>query len=374
MIIHPPEINEDGAWTRLSARVVAESSRLELPDQLWFAFSREVRPHLSERAEGFAAACLPLAMALGEPIEIRGPLSPRLAFGIREYQRVLHAWYPQLLHLVEVSPSAYAVAPGSGTGGNVGTAFSGGVDSFFTLWQHLPANEPIPGFRLAHALFVHGFDIPLADEATFPEACASYGPMLDRAGIRLVPAKTNARAFVQSISWDIAHGAALIGTALCLGQLFRRFYVPASMTPTITMYWGSDYRLDHHLSTEATEILHDGAGFTRVEKTETIARWPETYDRLRVCWARPRALANCCRCPKCIRTMLTLDLAGALPKYSTFPAPLDRGQVRRTRIRALDRHHIQWVLDRAQELGRRDVVADLRRARARSRLLDLLGR
>ena len=91
--------------------------------------------------------------------------------------------------------------------------------------------------------------------------------------------------------------------------------------------------LDHLLSTEGVQIIHDGAESTRSNKIAAIVEWPATYQRLRVCMGKvsfneqtgqPR---NCCRCQKCLNTMITLDLLGRLRLYSTFHVPLSRRRI-----------------------------------------------
>ena len=41
-------------------------------------------------------------MNVGEDIEVRAPLSARLARGLEEYQRVLASWFPHRLTRVEI--------------------------------------------------------------------------------------------------------------------------------------------------------------------------------------------------------------------------------------------------------------------------------
>ena len=40
---------------------------------------------------------------------------------------------------------------------------------------------------------------------------------------------------------------------------------------------------------------------------------------LRVCWKNYGRRDNCCRCEKCLRTMLMLDLLGKLGPFEAFP-------------------------------------------------------
>jgi hypothetical protein len=66
------------------------------------------------------------------------------------------------------------------------------------------------------------------------------------------------------------------------------------------------------LSTERVELFPVGSGQTRVEKTERIAGLDLARRYLDVCIMEGR---NCSRCPKCLRTLLTLELLGHLDAF-----------------------------------------------------------
>jgi len=88
--------------------------------------------------------------------------------------------------------------------------------------------------------------------------------------------------------------------------------------------WGVHPLTDPLLSSEAFRIVHDGAAFTRMEKVETIADWPEALQDLRVCWAGTARDRNCGRCSKCVRTILAFRSVG-LPLPPCFEHdPTDR--------------------------------------------------
>ena len=78
---------------------------------------------------------------------------------------------------------------------------------------------------------------------------------------------------------------------------------------------------------------------------------------------------NCCKCEKCIRTMIALELVGALPRYKTFPLPLTRSKVRKWE---LSKKHNFWfakeVIDYAKSKGRSDIEFDVKYAIIRSKL------
>src|SRR5207302_11088078 len=84
--------------------------------------------------------------------------------------------------------------------------------------------------------------------------------------------------------------------------------------------WGAHPLVDPRWSTEAVDVVHDGCEANRIEKIRRqIASSPLALQSLRVCWRGDSASYNCGECPKCLRTMLALHLAGTLPRATTFP-------------------------------------------------------
>jgi hypothetical protein len=378
MIVHEPRIEEAGDEVVVSAELEVERSDAASPSRLYFALPRRWRDAVDTRADAFAAALLPLAMSRGERLEVRGELSLRLMGGLREYQRIQGVWKPEMFSPVEIRcdrlvrrellPAPTAVA----------ASFSGGVDSFYTLWRHLGENEPIAPFRLTHCIMINGFDGDASpdDPAAFARLPRVYEPFLAAHGIRLILVRTNLLHLLGPFVRQQSYASFVIATALLLGRLLSRFYLPAGFRVTTMglLKDGSHLMLDHLLATESLETVHDSADVTRVEKTLTLAHWPETYDRLRVCHRATRpadggdAIANCCICDKCIRTMVPLAVAGVLSRYRCFPWGLDRKRIRAVDLRLpSSRPFAREIIAHAESAGRRDVARDVRRALWRSR-------
>ena len=75
------------------------------------------------------------------------------------------------------------------------------------------------------------------------------------------------------------------------------------------------------LSTRSVTLQPSGTEMDRSARTALVAQIPHTYDRLDVC-VESRDGTNCSECWKCHRTMLALDLLGALPRYGkVFTTP-----------------------------------------------------
>jgi len=363
MIIHRPDIKAENGEICVSARIEFQTFIKDMPDEFWFKFPEGYSDLVTDSADGFAASLLLLALALGEEMEVRGQLSQRLLYGMKEYQRVFNLWRPDKFKIIDIICNGFRKQENDKAKGAVGCAFSGGVDSFYSLWSHLPQNEPLSSYQLTHALFVHGFDIPLEDAQTYLICKQSYEELMGKLGLGLLTARTNVSHFLkEKIGWGYVCGQVLIGVALVLGRLFSRFYIPAGHTYTqnVLLPYGSCPILDHLLGTETLEVIHDGAGVTRVEKTLALTQWPLTYPLLRVCAEKTNGPKNCCLCEKCIRTMVTLEISGTLGKYTNFPLPLKRKNIRNCVFRF--KNSLVFAQDNikyAIMIGRKDIVFDI---------------
>lgn len=374
MIIHEPETQLEDDRVTLISRIEMSDSGLDVPDELFFQYDVAYASWIGSRTDPFLSSLLLVAMQYGEDLHVRGSVSARLLLGLEEYQRTFHCWFPWRFGPVSVRVDREVASEPLREGARA-CAFSGGIDSFYTLWSHLPATDPNPLSRVSHLLFVHGFDVPLANQRAYETAREAFLPMAKSVDVELIAARTNAQDFAPRFNWGVFHGAPLAGCAQALASGLQRFYVPASHTYNDLVPWGSDPRVDHLLSTESLEVVHDGASATRVAKTTALVGWPAPRGLLRVC--SPRAdgeLRNCCRCEKCLRTMLALEMLGELGHHPTFPLAVERRAVRACRYRnASDFCFAYEMIDYARENRRWDVVLDTAVAVVKSRLL-LLAR
>ncbi len=376
MIIHTPQIKVTKERVHLSANLEFKSASMSIPDQLWYAFPRSYEPYLRARADAFVLALTPIAMALGEDLEVRGETSPKLARGIREYQPVLRTWWPKIYQTITTRYEALTSKESEDSATAVLSSFSGGVDSFYTLREHMPRNEEIPEYRITHCLMINGFDLDmdLDDRGTYRRVLEAYRPVMDSAGVELLSAHTNImlirNAVIRYHDLATSYGTILASVALALCNLCSRFYVPSSFDYSGKVLDGSHPITDHLWSTETTEVIHDGATTPRLDKLAAICAWPEVSSLLRVCrrdavFDETGGVLNCCKCNKCVRTVITLELLGALPRFTGFPTPLERGDILRNPCwSAGARLYAQEIVELAAKKGRHDIVSQLRLAMA----------
>jgi hypothetical protein len=325
-------------------------------------------------ADALVPLLLAPAMSMGQPLRIPDGVSPRLLGGLDLIQAVFSSWNPRLEPVAVVADQR---APDAPQGSGVACLFSGGVDSFYTALKHRD--------EITHLVFVHGFDIDLADSRRRDAAVSTVREVAEQMGKELVEVETNLRSFSDAnADWILYFGSAMASVALLLQRDFRRVFFAAGFAHSDWAQYpppaGSHPGLDPLWSTEATEIVHSGAEATRVEKIQYLADEPLAMDHLLVCYQGAGEPYNCGRCGKCLRTMISLRLAGGLERCRTLPHELDLDAVaamwdrsgsqpqfmeqnlRLARERdpelaralrsALEDHRLRWEVERWRERGR----------------------
>ncbi len=173
-------------------RLEAEVSYLHgAPEVYWLEVDREFEGVLSRSGNPWLACLLPLAMTIGEPLELSLPVDPVLYEGAQDVMSIWKVWYP---HLRVVPIEADTLDETAQQHENKAAVFfSGGVDSFFTVLRH-QGDRPHTAIQLDDLILVHGLaDIPLANGQAFERACGSLVKAADELGKRLVPVSTNLR-------------------------------------------------------------------------------------------------------------------------------------------------------------------------------------
>ena len=333
MKISQPHISENKGRTTVAADVSTDRTDLDCPKRLYFSTRSTGPDSFSTRADAFVTGLLPLAMILGESLEIDAPVSTRLAHGLEHYQDILTTWWPDFYHRIDIRYSNLVERPNESHPKGVGCCFSGGVDSFQSVTELRMPMVRFPEFEITHALMINGFDqvMDLDHRGVSQQMYDAYSPALAQWGIELVMIDTNLKLFKESVMtkkhlWA-SFGGALTACAHALSSLFGRFNLPGHATyayPDLKPV-GSHPMLDHHLGTDQLQVIHAGTSMSRTRKLEALANHSIVRDSLRVCFRHPEfdaetgAVINCGKCEKCIRTIISLDLLGCLDEFSTFP-------------------------------------------------------
>jgi hypothetical protein len=276
---------------------------------------------VTDRLDPLLAASLLPAMHTRLPIRIDGPVSPALIEGVRKIQQLYARWDPTICQVDVVAPVGEPVRRSS----RAAAFFSGGVDSFHTAIRHSDEIDAL--------VFVQGFDIRLERRSLLERVSQAVRAAADELGKPLVEVRTDIKRMSRQYApWSWFHGSALASVAHLLAPSFGRIYVPGSLSYDYPHPYGSHPLVDPLWSTDAVEIIYDGFDTNRIEKTAVVARNPVALRWLRVCNDRDDDGYNCGRCEKCLRTMVSLELLGALPYASTLPDHIDPAAVARLNV------------------------------------------
>jgi hypothetical protein len=289
---------------RLSAEVGVPGAQVE---ELWYELDEAHRAAVVDRADPFVVAALVLAMREQRTMRVVGaPVSSSLVRNLEEFQIVWSSWYG--FPIVEIVADEQDDIAWSGP---AATAFTGGVDSAFSAYWHTRGGRRLDR-PLEAGMMVHGVDIPRGDVVGFQRAAERSRRMLDSVGLELITVETNA--------WDPQPRDAryvAIGVASALHLLGGRFstgLIPSTVDyGNLVIPISSNPVSDPLLGGRSMTVVHDGAGFGRLEKVRMLAGWGDALESLRVCLRDPRHDRNCGECPKCMLTLLEFHVLGVEP-------------------------------------------------------------
>jgi hypothetical protein len=248
-------------------------------------------------------------MSLSTDVVVHGEVSPSLLRNLEEFQAAWICWCPQKYQKIEIQAEVEREQPITIPEEKAIAAFSGGVDSCFTVFRHKNGHYGRLTRNLQAGLMVHGFDIPLAQKQVFERAAEKSRAMLASLGVELIPMATNFRELGQD--WEDVFGAAVASTLMLLRGGYTVGLLPSSYTyQSLFLPWGSNPLTDPLLSSNAFQIIHDGTAFNRIKKIQELTHFPAALQSLRVCWEGEQLDRNCGHCEKCIRTILGFRVMG----------------------------------------------------------------
>jgi len=253
-------------------------------------------------------ALLPLAMRLGEDVEIAGAIDPQVEENARKLSRIWEIWAPRDFSEIRIT------AEGSRTYGAKSlrqtiALFSGGVDSTHALL----AKERVAGDR---ALTVHGMDYKLeADGGRFARLIQKTDPLLEYLHLPRVVIATNAARYIKNLR--LTHGFILAACTFLLRDLFENAQVAADYSweqDMVAFPWGTNHVTNRYFAGSGFALKTVGAEVTRTQKVGAIAaRLPEPRS-LSFCGNRHYRPDNCGRCCKCVRTKaMFIAMTGSSP-------------------------------------------------------------
>lgn len=275
----------------------------------------------TDRCDGFVVGLLFQAMARREDIRTELPMSSRLYHSLQEFFIPMMAQAFPDLHPIRILPASLVGYPSPARG--VATGFSGGIDSFATVVQHL-AREDSPSHKVSHFLFHNAGSHSTGDHEAarrlFWQRFETLKPFTDQVGIPFVAVDSNISE-VFPIDFIGMHSALNASIPLILQNQFQRYYYASTYkyadcgvnrTDDIARF---DPLAFHLFSTEGLDCVSTGSQMSRVEKTLLVSEYEPSKKFLNVCVDPAFEGKNCSVCFKCCRTLMTLELLGKAEAY-----------------------------------------------------------
>ena len=304
---------------RLVVTARCKTRRIGL-DDLTFSVPARLAHLVLADASPFAAGLLLPAMRIGEDLVVHGAMSAELHKGMTDIVQMAQSWG---IGLRPISIEADELLPDTGNPAATGSFFSGGVDSFYTYLNHQGRSDG----RVTHMILVNGYDIDPRNPGLWDVTRRHIDQIAGAEQVTLVDVETNLRSLTDPLlPWPYAIGGGLAAVALLMRAGMRQIYIPDSYDSAHEVAW-FNFDADRLWGTETLSICHDGFEASRLTKVERIARHPLALKHLRVCYKNQQNAYNCGKCEKCLRTMVSLYVAGALDKAETFPDDIDAAQI-----------------------------------------------
>lgn len=294
-------------------------------DLLWWESPPDLPPLPDGDAESFLIASLFAAMAEGRDVRVEGSVGQRLLANLEEFMIAWARWKPAIYRCVRILPDEIRTEAPRPWSRTAVAAFSGGVDASHAVWRHHSRQAGHASRDIVACALVHGFDIPLEQDAKFATSVRLARESLGSLGMELVPLRSNLRQILP-LDWHDLHGAAIVAAMQLLKSRAGTAIIGSSDPyDQLLLPYGSNPITDPLLATGAMDVVHDGCGWDRTEKIAGLAGWSAGRENLRVCWAGTQIDANCGRCEKCVRTRMNFLVNGLEPPVRLAPpgVPMD---------------------------------------------------
>lgn len=289
---------------------------------VWFETDEKYGQYLcDDRADAYVIGLLSYAMRNRHDIKCEVPVTEELLYNISVILIPSLAKYGKNISKIKIlAETLPAITEGSG----VGTGCSCGVDSFDAIKSH--TDSDFPDMDLTHicinnvGAFNKCYDAYGREKAK-NERYAETEKVAKELGLELIETDSNFSEVIYQ-SHARTHTFSSIFAVYMLQKLWKIYYYASSGYDysAFTLENNDEITSDHYellslqcFSTSGIKIYSEGGERTRLEKTINIADYPPAQKHLHVCINKPY---NCNVCPKCKRTLVTLDLLGKLDDFS----------------------------------------------------------
>jgi hypothetical protein len=326
-----PPVSKDG-MRRVGATLIQPDGS---QDTLWWELPEIWSDALTSWADPWVVGMIFPMMQWGHPVHVEGRVSPSLLANLELFMRIWTRWAPGKYRPLELSADSEVELPPVSDPGVALASFSCGVDSCFSVYRHARGLAGRRSRRVGAGVVQHGLDIWLdqtnSDEL-YQAMLADATRLLTSVDVPCIPMRTNFEQL--RLHWPDAWGTQLAaGLYLLAGRYDTALIANDVPYQWLGIPWASHPVTNPLLGSHGFTIIDDGGEFARSEKAKLICGWPEAMRHLHVCFGVnvPGEYKNCCRCEKCIRTMLAFRIAGC-ERPAAFPMDVTDSEIRRVRL------------------------------------------
>lgn len=310
--IGKPYLRQEPGQVSLCAQVTIQGHT----EEAWFSVESEFGEYLAEdRADAFVVGFLTSAMKFGADIYCEAPITRRLYYQLTAYLIPSMAANMEIYHPISIH-APVTDAPLSCEGA-VGTGWTGGVDSMYTLMTHIRPEEL--GMKLTHLMIANVGTL----ESDHNTELLHYMAQKARSGIArdlnlsVIAVDSNIQLLQKEHYLSVA-AFRLPAAVLALQKLFGVFlhsgayeFSRFAFVPENSAYYEllplSCFETDH------TVFYSTGSHISRIQKLRELSSFPPARNYLHPCIYAQRS--NCGKCGKCVRTMGALYALGTLDDF-----------------------------------------------------------
>ncbi len=297
--------------TRLCADITMDNRMITL----WYSVKTEQEKYLAlGKADAFVLAILPLAMREKHNIVCEDVISERLYYQLTSNYIPTFAYagtfYNEIEIKADVTNEKY---PNENA---VGTGFSAGVDSLYTIMKYNGKTE----YPLTHiAVFNSGFFEGNDYDKGFQNACEMATKFANEQKLKTVFLNTNFNEVLPERFLDV-YSFRNVSCALALQGLFSKFLLSSGSDAgnfKIDFHNSADFDLltVAHVNTESLAFYSSGSEVTRIQKIEALTNYKPSYKWLHPCFHTSVGQMNCGHCKKDCRDQAVLFALGKLDLY-----------------------------------------------------------
>lgn len=312
IIISRPQVSVSERKARLSSIIIID----ERPVDIWLEVDVCYKEFLlHERSDAFLSVLIPFAMRTGHDIVCEAPVSDQLLLNLSDTLIPHLVKYDQRMHRVTINASASSAELLKGHA--VATGMSCGVDSMYSLYNYYQLRRD--SLSLTHLYcgnYLYGNSGKTYDRA---EAISR------ETSLPLIRTTTNINEELPMPHLQ-THFFKMMFGILALRKFFKAYYYSSGedfgcfSLGDNSLRDTAEYELLLLLAFNypGMSLLSGGGALDRPDKTSLIADFSLAHNYLNVCLYPDKRIncGNCGNCGKCMRTLVTLDMTGAIDKFS----------------------------------------------------------